>query len=137
MKTVITYGTFDLFHIGHVRLLRRLSEYGDRLIVGCSTDDFNSVKGKSCVMPFEHRVEVLLSCKFVSKVLPEESWDQKKADILREQADVFGIGNDWVGKFDYLNSLCRVVYLPRTAGVSTTELRRTVQEMYLSNARGA
>ena len=130
MKTVITYGTFDLFHLGHVRLLRRLSELGDRLIVGCSTDEFNSRKGKTSVMPYRHRVEILQACRYVWKVIPEETWEQKRDDILREQADIFGIGADWEGKFDDLKDICEVVYLPRTEGISTTELRDSVLSMY-------
>lgn len=130
MTTVITYGTYDLFHLGHVRLLRRLANLGDRLIVGCSTDEFNSTKGKTCVMPYEHRRELLEACRYVSKVIPEENWEQKPKDIARENVDIFGMGSDWEGKFDELTPLCRVVYLPRTEGVSTTELRQSVLEMY-------
>ena len=130
MATVLTYGTFDLFHLGHVRLLRRLADLGDTLIVGCSTDEFNAGKGKRSVMPYEHRREVLLSCRYVTKVIPEENWEQKTTDIQRENVDIFGMGSDWDGKFDALKSLCEVVYLPRTEGVSTTELRKAVLEMY-------
>jgi glycerol-3-phosphate cytidylyltransferase len=130
MSIVITYGTFDLFHIGHVRLLRRLSKYGDQLIVGCSTDEFNALKDKKCVMPYEHRCEILNACKYVSKVIPETTWEQKEEDIRNENVDVFGIGDDWNGKFDYLSRYCKVVYLPRTDGISTTTLREYVQTLY-------
>ena len=123
MKTIITYGTFDLFHVGHVRILRRLRALGDRLVVGVSTDAFNSAKGKKSVVPYEQRVEILLACRYVDEVFPEESWDQKPNDIKRFGADVFAMGSDWTNKFDDLNSYCEVLYLPRTEGVSTTELR--------------
>ncbi len=130
MTTVLTYGTFDLFHIGHVRLLRRLAALGDRLIVGCSTDAFNATKGKKCVMPYAHRVELLEACKYVSLVIPENGWEQKRGDVMEHEVDVFGMGDDWTGKFDTLKDLCEVVYLPRTSGISTTELRQTVRAMY-------
>jgi len=131
MTTVLTYGTFDLFHLGHVRLLKRLSSLGDQLVVGCSTDEFNAIKGKRCVMPFEQRCEILESCRFVDLVIPERTWEQKRDDILRLDVDIFGIGDDWTGKFDELKDVCKVVYLSRTEGVSTTELRQTVRELYL------
>ncbi|MEL6682207.1 MAG: adenylyltransferase/cytidyltransferase family protein [Pseudomonadota bacterium] len=129
MKTVITYGTFDLFHLGHVRLLRRLAALGDTLIVACSTDEFNAKKGKKSVMSFEQRVEILEACRYVSKVIPENTWEQKRDDILREKADVFGMGDDWAGKFDDLIDICEVVYLPRTDDISTTLLRQEVQKL--------
>lgn len=130
MKTVITYGTFDLFHLGHVRLLHRLSNLGDRLVVACSTDEFNATKGKRCIMPFEHRLEILEACRYVDKVIPERNWEQKREDIVKQKADIFCMGDDWVGKFDDLKDLCEVVYLPRTEDISTTELRRSVIELY-------
>ena len=126
MTTVITYGTFDLFHIGHVNLLRRLKQLGDRLVVGCSTDEFNALKGKQSLVSYEHRAAILQSCRFVDGVFPEDSWDQKPGDIQRERADIFAMGDDWVGKFDDLGTLCRVVYLPRTENVSSTELRQVI-----------
>jgi glycerol-3-phosphate cytidylyltransferase len=129
MVTVLTYGTFDLFHLGHVRLLRRLSEMGDRLIVGCSTDEFNILKGKSSVVSYEHRQEILEACRYVDKVIPERNWDQKRLDIEAENVDIFGIGDDWAQKFDNLSDLCKVVYLPRTDGISTTELRREIVQL--------
>ena len=124
MITVITYGTFDIYHVGHVRLLRRLRAMGDRLIVGCSTDSFNERKGKSSAMPYEDRVELLSSCVYVDKVFAEWDWDQKPKDILRYGADIFAMGDDWAGKFDYLKEYCEVIYLPRTPGVSSTELKQ-------------
>lgn len=131
MKTVISYGTFDLFHLGHVRLLRRLRALGDRLVIGCSTDEFNAQKGKKSVMSYAQRVEILESCRFVDKVFPEAGWDQKREDIAREGAAIFGMGSDWEGKFDDLSELVEVVYLPRTDGVSTTDLRNLVIENYV------
>lgn len=122
-KRVITYGTFDLFHIGHVRLLQRLAALGDHLTVCVSTDEFNAIKGKSSVIPYDQRVEILSSCRFVDAVLPENDWAQKRDDILREKIDIFAMGNDWSGKFDDLGDLCEVVYLPRTEDISTTSLK--------------
>lgn len=127
-RTILTYGTFDLFHIGHVRLLERLADLGDRLIVGCSTDGFNASKGKLCVMPYHARVEILLACRHVDEVFAEECWDQKRGDIVRFGADVFAMGSDWTGKFDDLGDLCDVVYLPRTRDISTTEIRQLMQQ---------
>lgn len=129
MTTVITYGTFDLFHIGHVNLLRRVRALGDRLVVGCSTDEFNAAKGKKTVMPYAHRAEILASLRFVDHVFPEHSWEQKRDDIAREHADIFAMGDDWAGKFDDLGDACDVVYLPRTRDVSTTEVRQWVNGM--------
>lgn len=130
MKTVITYGTFDLFHIGHVNLLRRLRALGDRLVVGCSTDEFNALKGKKTVMPFAHRAEILASLRHVDHVFPEATWEQKREDIVRERADIFAMGDDWTGRFDDLGDLCEVVYLPRTRDVSTTEVRQWVNGLH-------
>lgn len=130
MTTVITYGTFDLFHVGHVNLLRRLRGLGDRLVVGCSTDEFNALKGKKTVMPYEHRAAILSSLRYVDKVFPEKSWDQKRGDIAREEVDIFAMGEDWAGKFDDLADVCDVVYLPRTQDVSTTEVRQWVNAMH-------
>lgn len=129
MTTVITYGTFDLFHVGHVNLLRRLRGLGDRLVVGCSTDEFNALKGKNTVMPYDHRAAILSSMRYVDKVFPEENWDQKRGDIAREEVDIFAMGEDWAGKFDDLADVCAVVYLPRTQDVSTTEVRQWVNAM--------
>lgn len=129
MTTVITYGTFDLFHIGHVNLLRRLRELGDRLVVGCSTDEFNAVKGKQSAMPYEHRAGILRAIRYVDHVFPERNWDQKREDIVREGARIFAMGDDWVGKFDDLGDVCEVVYLPRTRDVSTTEIRQVLHSL--------
>ncbi|MCU1568623.1 MAG: glycerol-3-phosphate cytidiltransferase [Pseudarthrobacter sp.] len=126
MKTVLTYGTFDLFHIGHLNILRRLSELGDRLVVGVSTDEFNALKFKKPVVPFEQRIEIVRSIRFVSEAIPENTWEQKREDIQSYGATVFGIGQDWKGKFDDLGDEVEVVYLPRTDGISTTELKRVL-----------
>ena len=134
-QTVLTYGTFDLYHVGHVRLLRRLADLGDRLIVACSTDEFNAVKGKQTAIPYEHRVEVLESCQFVDLVIPETDWAQKRRDVVEHDVDLFAMGDDWAGKFDDLRDLCDVLYLPRTESVSTTELKDLIQTMrYRSTA---
>ena len=126
MKTVITYGTFDLFHVGHVRLLCRLRALGDHLIVGCSTDEFNAAKGKQSAMSYEHREELLRACRYVDDVFPEENWEQKQSDILKFHADIFAMGDDWSGHFDDLQAFCQVVYLPRTGGVSSTSLKELI-----------
>tara|TARA_R110000751_G_scaffold81329_1_gene164075 strand:+ start:1329 stop:1742 length:414 start_codon:yes stop_codon:yes gene_type:complete len=126
--TVLTYGTFDLFHHGHVRLLQRLSQLGDELIVGCSTDEFNAVKGKRCVMPYGQRREILEACRYVARVIPEENWAQKRSDIVNYNVSIFAMGDDWTGHFDDLGDLTRVIYLPRTQDVSTTELKERIQQ---------
>ena len=130
MKTVLTYGTFDLFHVGHVNLLRRLHELGDRLIVGLSTDEFNTQKGKTVVIPYAQRKTILESCRYVDGVLPEKNWQQKRQDIQDQQADIFAMGDDWIGKFDDLVDLCEVVYLPRTKDISTTEVKQLVKSLH-------
>lgn len=127
-KTVLTYGTFDLFHIGHLNILRRLKEKGDRLIVGVSTDQFNAIKGKKPVVPFEQRIEIVRAIRYVDEAIPEDNWEQKRLDIQKYGADVFGIGEDWEGKFDDLEDQVEVVYLPRTSGISTTEMKRVLSE---------
>ena len=123
MITVITYGTFDLFHIGHLNLLRRAKDLGDRLVVGVSTDEFNALKGKRSVVPFAHRSDIVRSIRFVDEVVGERAWEQKEVDIKVLGVDVFTMGDDWYGKFDFLKPLVEVVYLPRTDGVSSTQLK--------------
>ena len=127
MKTILTYGTFDLFHLGHVRLLKRLKSLGDKVIVGLSTDEFNLVKGKSVVIPYEDRREILLSCKYVDHVFAENNWEQKRKDIKKFNCDIFAMGDDWTGKFNDLGDIIEVVYLPRTADISTTSLKVVLQ----------
>ena len=126
MKTVLTYGTYDLLHRGHVLLLERAKQLGDRLIVGLSTDSFNRIKGKSCYYTYEERFIVLSAIKYVDMIIPEISWDQKVEDIVHNHVDVFVMGDDWEGQFDYLSGLCEVVYLPRTIGISTTDVKEYI-----------
>ncbi len=128
-KTVITYGTFDLFHIGHLRLLKRAKELGDHLIVGVSTDRFNAIKGKRSIIPFEHRAEIVKAIRYVDEVIEENSWEQKVDDIKNYEVDILVMGEDWKGKFDHLKEYCDVVYLPRTHGVSSTELKTSLRNL--------
>jgi glycerol-3-phosphate cytidylyltransferase len=129
MRKVITYGTFDLLHVGHVRLLKRLRELGDHLVVGVSTDEFNLGKGKRSVYSYEDRAEIVRSIAYVDEVIPESSWEQKRRDIVDLGIDVFAIGADWRGKFDELEELCEVVYLDRTEGISTTSIKTTLGQI--------
>ena len=131
MKRVITYGTFDLLHYGHINLLRRAKEYGDYLIVGLSTDDFNREKGKESYFTYDERKSLIESCRYVDLVIPENNWEQKKDDVKKYFVDTVVMGSDWAGsdRFDYLKEYCEVVYLPRTEGVSTTKIK---QELKLS-----
>ena len=125
-KTVITYGTFDMFHVGHLRLLKRLKEMGDELIVAVSTDDFNELKGKKTLIPYSQRVEILSSIKYVDRIIPEENWEQKIKDVKKYKVDTFVIGNDWEGEFDFLEEYCEVKYLERTEDISTTQLKKSL-----------
>jgi glycerol-3-phosphate cytidylyltransferase len=132
MRRVITYGTFDLFHIGHLNLLERLRALGDHLTVAVSTDEFNSIKNKVCSMPYDERARIVGALRCVDQVIPEICWEQKVEDVQRLKIDVFGIGADWEGKFDFLKDWCDVVYLPRTVGISTTALKLSIGETVLS-----
>jgi glycerol-3-phosphate cytidylyltransferase len=127
MKKVITYGTFDLFHYGHLKILERAKQLGDYLIVAVSTDEFNQIKGKKCVYPYEHRAEIVKAIKFVDEVIPETTWEQKKQDVIKHQIDVFVMGSDWKDRFDELKELCKVVYLPRTPDISSTDIKSNVK----------
>lgn len=127
MRTVITYGTFDLWHVGHVNFLRRARLLGDHLVVGVSSDAFNLSKSKRSVFTYDERRVIVAACRWVDKVFEEYSWEQKRSDIEMYQADVFVIGEDWRGKFDGLTDICEVVYLPRTAGISTAELKERLR----------
>ena len=123
MKTVITYGTFDILHKGHINLLKRARALGGRLIVAISSDEFNEGKHKTALLNYENRKYVLEAIKYVDLVIPEENWEQKVFDVKKYDIDIFVIGDDWEGKFDFLKEYCEVVYLSRTNGISSTEIR--------------
>lgn len=127
MKRVITYGTFDLIHYGHINLLERAKKLGDYLVVGLSTNEFNEIKNKKCYFSFEERKRLLEAIRYVDLVIPEESWEQKKKDIQLYQIDTFVMGNDWEGKFDNLKDICEVVYLDRTPEISTTKIKKELK----------
>lgn len=129
MKVVITYGTFDLFHVGHIRLLKRLKSLGNKVIVGISTDEFNDLKGKKSFFSYDERYEIVSSCKYVDEVFPENSWEQKRSDITKYGIDIFAIGDDWKGKFDDLSDICEVVYLSRTDDISTTKIKAELHKI--------
>ena len=125
MKRVLTYGTFDLLHYGHINLLRRAKALGDYLVVGLSTDAFNwNEKHKRSYFSYDVRKSMLEAIRYVDLVIPECSWEQKALDVEKYNIDVFVIGDDWEGKFDFLKSQCEVVYLPRTPEISTTKIKK-------------
>ena len=129
MKRVITYGTFDLLHYGHINLLKRAKELGDYLIVGLSTDAFNlNHKNKTSYFLYEERKKLLESVRYVDLVIPEESWEQKERDIEELKVDIFVMGDDWENQFDYLSEYCEVVYLPRTPEISTTRIKEDLSK---------
>ena len=124
MKKIITYGTYDLLHYGHINLLRRARALGDYLIVALSTDEFNwNEKRKKCYFSYEERRMLLESVRYVDLVIPEESWEQKIRDVQEFRIDTFVMGDDWKGKFDFLKDYCEVVYLPRTPEISSTQIK--------------
>lgn len=123
MKRVLTYGTFDLLHIGHINLLKRAKDLGDYLIVGLSTDYFNDVKKKKAYYSYENRKTILESIKYVDEVIPERNWNQKVQDVKHYNIDLFVMGDDWKGEFDFLKEYCEVIYLPRTLGVSSSKIK--------------
>lgn len=130
-RIVLTYGTFDLLHKGHIRLLKRAKELGDYLIVAISSDEFNAIKGKKSYFSYEDRKEILESIKYVDKVIPETCWEQKVKDIREYNVDLFVMGDDWKEKFDFLKEYCDVIYLPRTEGISATKIKKDLnEEMY-------
>ena len=128
MRRVITYGTFDLLHYGHINLLRRAKALGDYLIIALSTDEFNIAgKSKKCYFPYEQRKTLLESIRYVDLVIPETCWEQKTADIKNFVVDIFTMGDDWAGRFDFLEEAgCSVVYLPRTPEISTTQIKQDI-----------
>lgn len=129
MRKVITYGTFDLLHYGHIQLLRRAKALGDYLIVALSTDEFNlNQKNKVCYFSYEQRKLLLEAIRFVDLVIPEENWDQKISDVKEFKVDTFVMGDDWKGKFDFLKDYCEVVYLPRTPEISTTQIKKDLKK---------
>jgi glycerol-3-phosphate cytidylyltransferase len=127
-KRAITYGTYDLFHVGHLRLLKRIADMADELYVAVSSDEFNALKGKKCIVPFENRKEIVEALRMVTKVIREDNWEQKKDDIKKYGCDLFVMGSDWTGKFDFLKDYCDVIYLPRTEGVSSTEIKQEIKD---------
>lgn len=126
MRRVITYGTFDTLHHGHIRLLRRARALGDYLIVALSTDEFNTKKGKIALFSYEDRKYDLEALRYVDLVIPERTWEQKSEDIRLYHVDVFTMGDDWTGKFDFLKDQCEVAYLARTEGISSTQIRKMI-----------
>jgi glycerol-3-phosphate cytidylyltransferase len=128
-RVVLTYGTYDLLHYGHIRLMQRASDLGDYLIVALSTEDFNRLKGKETFFSYEVRKEMLESIRYVDLVIPEETWEQKRDDIAKYQVAVVVMGDDWQGNphFENLRDVCEVVFLSRTTGISTTEIQREIR----------
>lgn len=127
MRKVITYGTFDLLHYGHILLFQRAKALGDHLTVALSTDAFNQLKGKGAYFPYEERKLMLEAIRYVDAVIPENTWEQKKSDILDHNIDIFVMGDDWQGKFDELKEYCEVIYLSRTPDISTTTIKTTIK----------
>ncbi|MBE9390048.1 glycerol-3-phosphate cytidylyltransferase [Vagococcus salmoninarum] len=130
MKKVITYGTFDLLHKGHVNILKRARALGDHLTVVLSSDEFNAIKGKKAYTSYSDRKYILEAIKYVDEVIPEMTWEQKVSDVVDNQIDVFVMGDDWEGKFDFLKEHCEVQYLARTEGVSTTKIKADLKERF-------
>lgn len=129
MKRVITYGTFDLLHYGHINLLERAKAQGDYLVVAISTDEFNwNMKNKKCYFTYEERKRMVEALRCVDLVIPEENWEQKVTDVQEYKIDTFVMGNDWEGKFDFLKDYCEVVYLPRTPEISTTQIKNDLNK---------
>ena len=126
MKRILTYGTYDLLHYGHIRLLKRAKELGDYLIVAVSTDEFNAIKNKKAYHNYETRKKMLEAIRYVDLVIPENNWEQKINDVKEYKIDTVVMGSDWAGsdRFDYLKEYCDVVYLDRTEGISTTKIKQ-------------
>lgn len=124
-KKIITYGTFDTLHYGHLEILRKSKSLGDYLIVGISTDEFNNIKGKKSIFTYKQRYEWVKSISYVDEIIPENSWLQKKSDINDNNIDILVMGDDWLGKFDDIG--CKVVYFKRTNYISTTEIKKIIE----------
>lgn len=126
MKRILTYGTYDLLHYGHIRLLKRAKALGDYLVVAISTDEFNAVKGKKAYHNYETRKEMLEAVRYVDLVIPEKTWDQKIDDVKNYHIDTVVMGSDWAGdpRFEILRDYCEVIYLDRTEGISTTKIKK-------------
>lgn len=130
MKTILTYGTFDLLHYGHINLLRRAKELGDRLIVGLSSNEFNESKNKKCYFNFSERKILLEAIRYVDLVIEEASWEQKITDIKMYNVDTFVMGDDWLGKFDFLSDYCEVKYFGRTPEISTSQIKKDLEHKF-------
>lgn len=128
MKKVITYGTFDMLHYGHINLLKRAKKLGDYLIVALSTDKFNKIKNKKSYFSYRERKRFLSTLKCVDKIIPESSWNQKIKDVKKYDIDIFIIGDDWKGEFDFLKKYCKVKYLQRTPEISTTLIKNSINK---------
>ena len=129
MKRVITYGTFDLLHYGHINLLQRAKKYGDYLIVALSTDEFNwNEKHKKCYFSYEERKHLLEAIRYEDLVIPEKNWEQKVTDVKEYHVDTIVMGDDWEGKFDFLKPYCDVIYLPRTPEIATTQIKKDLHK---------
>ena len=129
MKKVITYGTFDTLHFGHLKLLERAKNLGDFLIVALSTDEFNALKGKKSLLNYEERKSYLQAIKYVDLIIPENNWEQKIEDVKKNYVDIFTMGDDWEGEFDFLSEFCQVHYLKRTPSISSTMIRSKINEI--------
>ena len=134
MTTVLTYGTFDTMHYGHIKLLERARALGTKLIVGLSTDEFNAGKGKISYFDYAERKKFLEAIRYVDLVIPEEAWDQKVQDVARYDVDIFTMGDDWSGEFDFLSTQCKVVYMPRTPAISSTLIKNNVDMPHTKSA---
>lgn len=127
MKKIITYGTFDLLHYGHINLLKRAKQLGDYLVVGLSTNEFNKIKGKQCYFSYSERKRLVESIRYVDLVIPEDNWEQKTDDIKEFKIDVLVMGDDWKEKFNFLKEYCEVIYLSRTPEISTTKIKSDLE----------
>ncbi len=136
MKRVITYGTFDTFHYGHMLLLQRARSLGDFLIVAISSDEFNEIKGKTSFFDYNTRKQFLEQLRCVDLVIPENDWEQKRQDIINNQVDIFTMGDDWKGHFDYLSNICEVIYFERTPNISSTMIKSNLQNEKFRKAHG-